>query len=166
MCSRLSRTDHYDMQGQYHSLFGAVASKRPGGPLDRSLQGGDRVAGALGGGNRAGQAERGPVLDQRSSGPVEFLRLLRAGPTRTARAPSACRATKHRTAEGATEMMTQWAHRGGQPAHQESEAGRPWLPQLRQLPAAAAVALRRQVADSPNRETARPLTTLGGVEPV
>jgi hypothetical protein len=26
--------------------------------------------------------------------------------------------------------------------------------------------LRRQVADSPNRKTARPLPTLGGVEPV
>ena len=47
----------------------------------------------------------------------------------------------------------------------EGEARRPWLPQLRQLPAAAAVALRRQVADSPHRETAKPLTTLGGVEP-
>jgi hypothetical protein len=33
-----------------------------------------------------------------------------------------------------------------------------WLPQLRQLSAAAAVALRRQVADSPDRETARSLT--------
>jgi Transposase len=37
------------------------------------------------------------------------------------------------------------------------------LPQLHQLPAAAAIALRRQVADSPDRETARPLTTLGGI---
>jgi hypothetical protein len=33
-------------------------------------------------------------------------------------------------------------------------------------PPAAATALRRHVADSPDRETARPLTTLGGVEPV
>ena len=38
-------------------------------------------------------------------------------------------------------------------------------PQLHQLPPAAAIALRRQVADSPNRKTARALTTLGGVEP-
>jgi hypothetical protein len=35
----------------------------------------------------------------------------------------------------------------------------------RHRPAAAAVALRRQVGDSADRETAKPLTTLGGVEP-
>jgi zinc-finger of transposase IS204/IS1001/IS1096/IS1165/Helix-turn-helix domain of transposase family ISL3 len=40
------------------------------------------------------------------------------------------------------------------------------LPQLHQLPAAAAAALRRQVADSPNHKTARPLPTRRGVEPV
>jgi Transposase len=37
---------------------------------------------------------------------------------------------------------------------------------LRQLPAAVAAALRRQVADAPHRKTARPLTTFRGVEPV
>jgi hypothetical protein len=37
---------------------------------------------------------------------------------------------------------------------------------LRHLPAAAAAALRCQVADSPDRTTARPLPTLDGVEPV
>jgi hypothetical protein len=36
----------------------------------------------------------------------------------------------------------------------------------RQPPRVAATAPRRQVADSPDRETAGPLTTLGGVEPV
>jgi hypothetical protein len=35
----------------------------------------------------------------------------------------------------------------------------------RHLPAAAAVAPRRQMGDSADRETAKPLTTLGGVEP-
>src|SRR5215211_541296 len=38
-------------------------------------------------------------------------------------------------------------------------------PRTRQPPPAAAPALRRQVADSPDREPARPLTTLGGVAP-
>jgi Transposase len=52
-----------------------------------------------------------------------------------------------------------------EPADQESQAGRAWLPQLRQLQAAAAPAPRRQVADAPNRETARPLTTFRGIEP-
>jgi hypothetical protein len=40
------------------------------------------------------------------------------------------------------------------------------LPQLHQLPAAAAIALRRQLADTPDRTAARPLPTLGGVEPL
>jgi transposase len=61
--------------------------------------------------------------------------------------------------------LLQWAHRGDQPAHQEGEACRAWLPQFRQLPAEIAVALRCHVADSPHRKTAKPLTTLGGVEP-
>jgi hypothetical protein len=39
------------------------------------------------------------------------------------------------------------------------------FPQLRQLPPTAATTLRRHVADSPHRKTARPLPTLGGVEP-
>jgi hypothetical protein len=39
-------------------------------------------------------------------------------------------------------------------------------PRTRQPPPAAATALRRHVADSQDHETARPLTTLGGVEPV
>ena len=56
-------------------------------------------------------------------------------------------------------------HRGDQPAHQAGQAGRPRLSLLRQLPAAPAVALRRQVADARDRETAKPLTTFGGVEP-
>lgn len=38
-------------------------------------------------------------------------------------------------------------------------------PQLDQLSPAAAAALRRQVADSPDRKTARALPTLRGVEP-
>jgi hypothetical protein len=39
-------------------------------------------------------------------------------------------------------------------------------PQLHQLPPAAAAALRRLVADSPDRKTARLTSTLGGVEPL
>jgi hypothetical protein len=62
--------------------------------------------------------------------------------------------------------LLQRPDRGDQPAHQEGEAGWVRLPQLHQLPATAAVALRRQVADSPHRKTAKPRTTLGGVEPV
>ena len=53
-----------------------------------------------------------------------------------------------------------------EPAHQEGQARRARLPQLHQLLPAAAIALRRQVADSPNSETASALPTLGGVEPV
>jgi hypothetical protein len=49
---------------------------------------------------------------------------------------------------------------------QEGQAGRPRVQYLRQLPAAAAIALRRQVADLPDRKTARPLTTLTDVEPL
>jgi transposase len=62
--------------------------------------------------------------------------------------------------------LLQRRHRGDQLADQEGEAGRPRLPQLRQLPAAGAAVLRRQVADSPHRKTAKPLTTFGGVEPI
>jgi hypothetical protein len=62
--------------------------------------------------------------------------------------------------------LFQRADRGRQPADQKGQAGRAWLPQLRQLPPAAAAALRRHVADFPDREIARPLTTLGGVEPI
>jgi hypothetical protein len=61
--------------------------------------------------------------------------------------------------------LLQRAHRGHQPAHQEGQAGGARLPQFRQLPPAAAAALRRQVADAPDREIARALPTLGGVEP-
>jgi hypothetical protein len=46
----------------------------------------------------------------------------------------------------------------------KGQAGRARLPQRHQLPAAAAAALRRQLADSPARTAARPLPTLGGVE--
>jgi hypothetical protein len=63
----------------------------------------------------------------------------------------------------ATGGLLQRVYRGGQPADQEREAGGARLPQLRQLPAAVAVALRPQVADALNREPARPLPTLGGV---
>ena len=45
--------------------------------------------------------------DQRSSGPAELLKAPVAGPTRTARSPSACRATKHRRPKGPPQMMTQ-----------------------------------------------------------
>jgi hypothetical protein len=62
--------------------------------------------------------------------------------------------------------LFQRVHRGRQPADQEGQARRPRLPQFRQLPPTAATTLRRQVADSPNRETTRPLPTLGGEEPV
>jgi hypothetical protein len=62
--------------------------------------------------------------------------------------------------------LLQRRHRGREPAGQEGHAGRSRLPQLRQLPAAAAAALWRHVADSPHRKTARPLPTLGGVEPL
>jgi Arc/MetJ family transcription regulator len=62
--------------------------------------------------------------------------------------------------------VLQRPHRGRQPAHREGQAGRPRLSQLRQLPAAAAVALRRQLADAPDGEAARPLPTLGGREAV
>jgi Transposase len=55
---------------------------------------------------------------------------------------------------------------GPPPAHQEGQACRPRLPQLRQLPPTAATPLRRHVADSPNRKTAKPLPTLRGVEPL
>ena len=51
-------------------------------------------------------------------------------------------------------------------ADQEGHAGRARLPQLRQLPAAAAIALQHQVADSSHRKTTIPFLTLGGVEPV
>jgi hypothetical protein len=61
------------------------------------------------------------------------------------------------------QWLFQWAHRGRQPTHQEGAVGRARLPQLRQLSAVAA--LRHQMADSPNHKTARPLPTLGGVEP-
>jgi hypothetical protein len=59
--------------------------------------------------------------------------------------------------------LLQWPYRGGEPADQEGQAGRARLPQLRQLPPAAAAALRHQVADSPDRETARLLPAVGGV---
>ena len=45
---------------------------------------------------------------------------------------------------------------------QKGQAGRAWLPERRQLPAAAAVALRRQVADSPNCKAATSIPPLGG----
>jgi transposase len=48
----------------------------------------------------------------------------------------------------------------------KNQAGRARLPQLHQLPAAAAIALRRQLADTPDRTAARPLPTFGGVEPL
>jgi hypothetical protein len=64
----------------------------------------------------------------------------------------------------ATDGCSNGAHRGRQPAHREGEAGRARLLELRQLPPTAAAALRRQVADSPNRKAAEALRALGGVE--
>jgi hypothetical protein len=61
--------------------------------------------------------------------------------------------------------LLQRADRGRQPPHQEDQARRARLPQPRQLPAAAAAPLRGGMANFPDRETARPLTTLSGVEP-
>jgi transposase len=58
--------------------------------------------------------------------------------------------------------LLQRADRGRQPAHQEGQAVRARLPPLRQLPAAPAAALRRHLADAPDRRTARPRTTVGG----
>ncbi len=58
------------------------------------------------------------------------------------------------------QWLLQRTHRGRQPAHQEGQAGRARLPQLHQLPAAAAAALRRGVADPPDRKPASPLTSL------
>src|SRR4030095_1540872 len=60
------------------------------------------------------------------------------------------------------QRLLQRPHRGDQLADQEGQAGRARLPQLRKLPAAAAAALRRQVADAANRTAAGPLTPLGG----
>jgi hypothetical protein len=60
--------------------------------------------------------------------------------------------------------LLQWADRGREPAHQEGQAGRARLPQLRQPPPAAAAPLRHRVADAPDHETEGPLPTLGGVE--
>jgi hypothetical protein len=86
--------------------------------------------------------------------------------------PRAVPPGSHRTSLGGREprvphhrRLLQRTHPSHEPAHQKGQARRARLPQLRQLPAAAAVALRRQVADSPDRKTARPLSTLGGVEP-
>jgi transposase len=61
--------------------------------------------------------------------------------------------------------VLQRTHRSAEPAGQKGQARRTRLPQLRQLPTAAAIALRRHVADSPNRKAARALPTLRGVEP-
>ena len=54
--------------------------------------------------------------------------------------------------------VLQRPHRGRQPAGQEGKAGRPRLPQLRQLPPTAATALGRDLAQSPNQKTTRTLT--------
>ena len=62
--------------------------------------------------------------------------------------------------------LLQRTDRGREPAHQEGQARWPRLPQLHQLPPAPAAALWHQVADSPDRTTARAPSTLGGVEPV
>jgi hypothetical protein len=62
------------------------------------------------------------------------------------------------------QQLLQRAHRSHQPTQQEDQAGRPRLPQLHQPPATAIAALRRHLEDSPNREIARLLPTLGGVE--
>ena len=50
-----------------------------------------------------------------------------------------------------------------EPPGKEGQAGRARLPQLHQRPPAAAPALRRQVANSPNRKAASSTPTLGGV---
>jgi transposase len=65
----------------------------------------------------------------------------------------------------ATGGCSQRTHRSADPAGQKGQARRTRLPQLRQLPTAAAIALRRHVADSPNRKAARALPTLRGIEP-
>ena len=57
-------------------------------------------------------------------------------------------------------------HRSGQPAHQEGQTNRARVPELRQLPATTAAALRRRLAHSPSREHPTPPSTLICVEPL
>ncbi len=64
-----------------------------------------------------------------------------------------------------TPAALQRTHRSDQPAHQEDQARRPRLPQLRQLPTAPAAALRRHLARSTNRAHPKPSSTLSRVEP-
>jgi hypothetical protein len=100
-----------------------------------------------------------PTREHQSGGPPIHAAPTRSWPT-SARPPPGPPAL---TGEH-QELLTGGSHLTA-PFHIKGQARRPRLPQLRQLPATAAVALRRQVADSPDRKTARPLSTLGGVEP-
>jgi hypothetical protein len=59
-------------------------SQLTGDLVDRGLQGGDRVAGALGGGHRAGQAELGPVLDHPAHAPYATGQALQLAAGRSA----------------------------------------------------------------------------------
>jgi hypothetical protein len=95
----------------------------------------------------------------RWAGGVQVPELSRLA--RTARAWEAEILAFHSTmgySNGPTEAVNLLSKKG--------QARRPRLSQLHQLPPTAALALWRQVADSPNRKTARPLPTLGGVEPL
>ena len=60
--------------------------------------------------------------------------------------------------------LSNGAHRGHEPAREEDQAGRSRLPQLRELPAAAAAPLRCHVGGSTHRTTSWP-STLSRVEP-
>jgi zinc-finger of transposase IS204/IS1001/IS1096/IS1165 len=60
----------------------------------------------------------------------------------------------------------QRTHRSGQPVDQENPAGRLRTPKFRQLSATPVAALRNHLATSQSHTTARPLTTLGRVEPL
>ena len=62
--------------------------------------------------------------------------------------------------------VSQRTHRGGQPPHQADQESRLRIPQLRELPAPAATALRRHLAHSHHDTDPRPVTTFYGVEPL
>jgi transposase len=88
------------------------------------------------------------------------------GVAELARLARTVRRGRPRSSPGMPPRAVPTAHRGRQPADQEGEAGRARLPQLHQLPAAAAIALRRHVADSPDGKAARSQSTFRGVEPL
>ncbi len=64
-----------------------------------------------------------------------------------------------------TDRALERPHRGDEPAGGEDPPDRPRLQELRQLPAATAVGLRRRLAHSRHATNQEPPTTLGGVEP-